>query len=180
MLESVLDAEKKGALKDLNSTSLSISRFQSTLIAELIDTMEPLMLFTLDAQCDDGTASTLLPSSHGMHHELTKTEQDWTSMNMKMDELVKKKTEDQCNDVYYELACALDPRTASFVAHDEGNIKKLVQAAYVAKRVADLKKVPTQVQDSEKSNEDYDVQEPTQKKQRKCLWRIQVDANIKL
>ena len=49
-----------------------------------------------------------------------------------MDEFIKMKTEDQCNDVYYKLACALDPQTASFVARDEGNIEKLTQAAYVA------------------------------------------------
>lgn len=85
MLESVLCAENKGALKDLNSTSLCLRCFQSNVIAELLDayTIEPLVLFTLDAQCDDGTTSTLVPSLHGLHYELTE-----------MDELVKKKTED--------------------------------------------------------------------------------------
>ena len=79
MLESILDAEDKGALNDLSLTCLPLSRYHSNVIAKLMSNMKPLMQSTLDSQCDDDTTCTLLPNLHGIHCKLKKTEQELTS-----------------------------------------------------------------------------------------------------
>ena len=111
MIESFLKAERKGYLKLLPSLNTKLPKKSEILLLQaLLDTLEPIRLFTMEFQHALGTNGIVFPELDMVYKQLDELDTEPSSPPQILSSLVRERFAPIYEDNFMKIANCLDPR----------------------------------------------------------------------
>ena len=111
MIESFLEAEKRGLLKLLPPMKCKPpKRSEIIILQDLLEVLEPIRLFTIEFHHSLGTSGMVLPALEMVYKQLADIDQDPNSSAKALISIVKKRFSAIYDDKFLVIANCLDPR----------------------------------------------------------------------
>ena len=126
MIESFIKAEQKGYLKLLPSLNIKPPKKSEILILQaLLDTLEPIRLFTIELQHALGTSGIVFPALDMVYKQLAEIDTEPDSPPQILSSLIRERFRPVYEDNFMKLANCLDPRFGDRTLDDPELCQKL-------------------------------------------------------